>query len=289
MKNRRPRRSRRIPRVLLLAGGAALGIGLLWWAFPRLPRLPAITTPLRPAGSSPAANSAGSGALRPGVLIIIDDFGHNRAAAVPFLAFDRALAMAFLPGRPRTREIAEEAHRRGKSVMLHLPMEPLGYPARDPGEGCILTSQTAAEVARVLADDLAQVPFAEAVNNHEGSRATADGKLMEVVMRELHERGLAFVDSFTIPGSVTGPVAMRLGVRRLGRDVFIDNDRSSAGIRARMEELFREAEKRGWAVGIGHPYPETAEELAWMRGEADRRGIVFLDLSEALARADSRH
>jgi uncharacterized protein len=221
------------------------------------------------------------------VLIIIDDLGHNRPAAAPFIAFDRPLALAFLPDRPRTRELAGEAHAAGKSVLLHLPMEPLSYPAVDPGSGCVLTSQTREETLAVLAADLSSVPFAEAVSNHEGSRATGDEPLMETVLGELRKRDMAFVDSLTSPRSVTARVARRLGVRRISRDVFLDNDRSPERIRARAGELFREAERRGWAVGIGHPYPETAQSLPWIRDEAARRGLVFLTLQEALSRADA--
>jgi polysaccharide deacetylase 2 family uncharacterized protein YibQ len=287
--------------MVLLAGlAAALALAYLGAGLPRGPgrrgkgespparerALPPI--PRHMAGGGGAGPAAG-GDGRPGVLLIIDDLGHNRTAASPFLGFDRPLAMSFLPGRPLTRELAEEAHRRGKTVFLHLPMEPLAYPAIDPGEGCILTSQSAEQVERTLAADLEKVPHAEAVNNHEGSRATEDERLMETLMLALRGRDLAFVDSQTAPRSVTGKVADRLGLHRLERDVFLDNERSPAAIRARAQQLFGEAETRGWAVGIGHPYPETAAALEWMRAEADRRGIAFLTLQETIARADARH
>jgi len=289
--------------LLVVAGGAALA--LIIWALPAgndgggRPASPlsgvGVTDHSPPlprhlagsAGSPPGGSANPAGKPAKGVLIIIDDLGHNRPAAAPFLAFDRPLGLAFLPGRPRSRELAEEAHAGGKSVFLHLPMEPVGYPAVDPGPGSLLTSMAPERAREVLADDLAQVPYAEAVNNHEGSRATADEALMGAVLGELHRRGLAFVDSLTSSASVTRKVARRLGARRLSRDIFLDNDRSPDRIRARGAELFRLAEARGWAVAIGHPYPETAEALPWLRAEAERRGIAFLTLKEVLSRADA--
>jgi len=289
---------------LVVFAVSVAGLALLFWALSLqrgqaplpapVPSAEGPSTPRHLAGSPVAAGPAGSSRTNPspggagkGVLIIIDDLGHNRAAAAPFIGFDRPLALAILPGRPRTAELAEEAHAAGKSVLLHLPLEPVGYPAMNPGDGCLLTSMPRERALQVLRQDLDSVPHAEAVSSHEGSRATADEPLMETVLGELARRDLAFVDSLTSRGSVTRKVARRLGARRIARDVFLDNDRTPGRIRARADELFRLVESRGWAVGIGHPYPETADALPWLRDEARRRGLSFLTLREALSRADA--
>ena len=49
--------------------------------------------------------------------------------------------------------------------------------------------------------DLGSVPYSDGVNNHMGSRATADAALMARVMKVLRERNLFFIDSRTTASS----------------------------------------------------------------------------------------
>ena len=69
--------------------------------------------------------------------IVIDDMGHDLEAAHKLLALDYPLTFSVLPYCDYTQITAEEAHRGGHEVMLHLPMEPEPGAHASPGEGAI--------------------------------------------------------------------------------------------------------------------------------------------------------
>ena len=141
-------------------------------------------------------------------------------------------------------------------------MEPAGYPKVRPGPGVILRSQSDAEIVRMLDADLATVPGAVGVNNHMGSAATADPRVMRVVARrargartllsrqphDRRDRGRADRRG----GLRAGRFAPRLSRRR--------RDRARA-IRTQLAELVRRARQEGSAVAIGHPYAVTLAVL----------------------------
>ena len=220
------------------------------------------------------------------IAVIIDDVGHSRSAASDFLDIDLPIALSFLPGRPHTRELVEEAHARGKTILLHLPMEPEGYPGIDPGHGAVLVGQNPAEIERILKENLKEVPHAVGLNNHMGSKATSDTRIMSNVLEFARNKGLIFVDSRTSAETVAYRVAMDMGVPALERDIFLDNKRDRDSMEKKAVELLDLAESRGWAVGIGHPYPETAKSLEWMAREARRRDIRWITIEEILSYAD---
>ncbi len=219
--------------------------------------------------------------------IIIDDLGHNRPAAAPFLELDQPVALAFLPMRPHSRDLAREAHEAGKTILLHLPMEPVGYPHVNPGKGAILVGFNPDEIERTITNDLDEFPFAVGINNHMGSKATSDERTMSAVLKVIKKKGLFFIDSRTSIDSVAYRLASGMKMSAGERDVFLDNKRTPEDIDIQAGELLDRAEKRGWAIGIGHPYPETAEALKRLAEEARRRGIRWGTVEEVLARADS--
>jgi polysaccharide deacetylase 2 family uncharacterized protein YibQ len=220
------------------------------------------------------------------VAVIIDDLGHNRAAAKPFIEMPYPVALSFLPGRPLTAELAEEAHRQGKTLLLHLPMEPLGYPEKDPGPGAVLVSQGSEEIQRTIQEDIVSLPYIVGINNHMGSRATADGRVMEAVLGFAAQRGLFFVDSRTTAETVAFKKAREMGIPAVERDVFLDNVADPAAIDAKVDELLDLAMERGWAVGIGHAHPLTAEAMSRLAAKATERGITWISLESLITHAD---
>src|SRR5579864_9419605 len=133
---------------------------------------PAATGSVSPLAT--AAPSATPGAFT--VAIIIDDAGQWPATERGYLALPIPLTLSVLPHVHYTAQIAQEAVDAGKGVMLHLPMEPLG---RDTaGRGEITTSMSDAAIAAQTEDDIAQLPLAKGLNNHEGSKASADTRVM---------------------------------------------------------------------------------------------------------------
>ena len=170
--------------------------------------------------------------------------------------------------------MAALAKDKGRELLVHLPMEPKGWPKVNPGKGALFTDMDAKELRAVLADDLAQVPGARGANNHMGSRFTQTASAMAVVMAELKKRSMYFLDSLTAPHSQGVPQARAAGLPVYKRSVFLDNIRDAGAIMRQLEKAERQAAGTGQAVAIGHPYPETLAALKEWGNRRDRAARV---------------
>jgi polysaccharide deacetylase 2 family uncharacterized protein YibQ len=196
------------------------------------------------------------------VALIIDDMGNSLEVLGELLNLREPLTVAVLPYSDHAEETARIAHENNLEVLLHLPLESLNnHDASSDSQGIILAGMSPEEIARSFEDSLARVPYADGVNNHMGSRFTADRASMRALLSPLKERGLFFVDSRTTARTVAYAEAIRMGVPAVERNVFLDADADRGRIGSRIIELFKLAKKKGRAVGIGHPYPETLEAL----------------------------
>jgi len=198
---------------------------------------------------------------RPRVAIIIDDLGYDRGLAAAFASLEIPLSLSVLPMAPCTEAVAAEAGKQGRELMLHLPMEPKGYPELNPGPGALLNRMGREEIRSLVVRHLDQVPGARGVNNHMGSSLTEDAGKMAVMLEELRRKGLFFVDSKTTGRSVAYPLAREMGVPCASRSVFLDNEPTTRSIGIQVERLLGIARHRGTAVAIAHPFPGTLKAL----------------------------
>jgi polysaccharide deacetylase 2 family uncharacterized protein YibQ len=140
------------------------------------------------------------------------------------------------------------------------------------------------EIADLLDEALGGLPGVRGVNNHMGSAATSDPATMERLMQELAARGLYFVDSLTSARSVAWEEARRAGLPAARNRIFLDYDNEDAGrIRANLERLVSAARSTGFAVGICHPHPATADVLTRELARLAAGGVRFVTMSEFLA------
>jgi uncharacterized protein len=186
-----------------------------------------------------------------------------------------------LPNAARAAEVATLLHEHGFEVLCHLPMEPEQYPRVSPGSGAVLTSMSDAEIARTTLEDVEAVPYARGVNNHMGSRATADRRVMESVLAALPE-DMYFIDSRTTGNSVAAAVARQMSVHSASRNVFLDDVATDSAVRQQLRTLAREAEEQGIAIGIGHMYPATVRVLMADAPLLRREGFRFIRASQAV-------
>jgi hypothetical protein len=221
----------------------------------------------------------------PLLTLVIDDLGYappdlvTRLCALP-VPFD----VAVLPYQEFSHQSAQIAHARGKEVMLHLPMEPKGYPGpgKDPGPNAILFDLSEAQVRERVRKALADIPFRRGVNNHMGSRITPDQARMTWVLEEIKASHAFFVDSRTEKDSVAFDVARDLAVPTVQRKVFLDDDRSPAESTRQWQRALALARSDGQVLIIGHIYPETVALLEKLVPEA--QGQVTFVPASALAR-----
>jgi uncharacterized protein len=224
-----------------------------------------------------AKNSGGKDNAR--LAIIIDDLGSDRPAADAVFALGYPLTISVLPNHEHSADIANEAHRRGLQVMLHLPMQSVANETPEARE--LRPGMPAPEVAAMVDQFLQNVPGAAGVNNHQGSQATADAALMDELMPVLRDRHLFYVDSRTTAATVAYDTAQDFGVRSAFRNVpFLDDVADVAAVRKQLELAFRGAREKGDAVAIGHPHAATLQALREVLPHAEERGVRLVLASE---------
>ena len=215
------------------------------------------------------------------IVLILDDVGFERQPVAEAVRIDPNINFSVLPNAPRAVEVATLLHQRGFEVLCHLPMEPEHFPHVSPGSGAVLTSMSDDEIARTTIANVDAVPYARGVNNHMGSRATADRRVMTSVLAALPE-DMYFIDSRTTSASVAASVAREMRIRAASRNVFLDDIETETAIRQQLMDLAHEAGQRGIAIGIGHMYPVTIRVLNAEVPRLRRQGFRFIRASQAV-------
>jgi polysaccharide deacetylase 2 family uncharacterized protein YibQ len=212
----------------------------------------------------------------PTVVLIIDDIGHRVDTGMRAVALPGKVNLAILPHTPGARILAERASAAGKEVILHSPMSNVHSKPLGPGA---LTGDMTHKVFRdTLLESLRTTPHVRGVSNHMGSQLTGQRQAMVWLMQELGPLGLYFVDSRTSINTVAASTAAEFEIPVLSRQVFLDNDVSTAAIASRFEELLELASSEGLGVAIGHPYPSTMDflqkTLPTLRGRGYQLSLV---------------
>ncbi len=215
----------------------------------------------------------------PKVAIIIDDLGYDKKLAGKLSDLNPRLTFSILPHSPYQDSIAKLSKKKGLELMLHLPMEPVEYPAINPGPGTLLTSMTPDQLIHQLKKNLKAVPSIKGVNNHMGSKMTAESSQMYQIFSILKKRDLFFIDSRTTAQTLCKPSARLFQIPFAQRDVFLDHQQDAQFIRKQIRGLIRIARHKGYAVGIGHPHDITYEVLREMLPEL-RKVVQLVPASE---------
>jgi polysaccharide deacetylase 2 family uncharacterized protein YibQ len=222
--------------------------------------LAVLLAPMITAAVAAEHTTAGGAAIRPSIALIIDDLGNQHETGQRAIELPGPVACSFLPYGHFTRELAQQAHTRGKEVMLHLPMQSVNHDVSDRGE--LVLDMTQHQFNRTLTAELAAVPHVSGINNHRGSLLTRHPGHMAWLMQAMLRHGsLFFVDSRTTAATVASRIAAEFRVPSIERNVFLDNDRQPDAVQAEFRRLIRIAQRDGTALGIGHPYPETLQVL----------------------------
>ncbi|MEO0962167.1 MAG: divergent polysaccharide deacetylase family protein [Pseudomonadota bacterium] len=220
---------------------------------------------------------------RPAIALMIDDLGVVPDRSAHALRLPTEVTLSFLPYGPVSRPLAQAAAAKGHEIFLHVPMEPRGQ--ANPGPNALMTRdsdrQLRAKLDKQIADLAGAAPLA-GINNHMGSRATADRRVMNEVMRGAAERGLVFVDSITTRSSKARAAAATYDVPFIARDVFLDHGEGEDFLLAQLDELERQARTRGIAVAIAHPHSTSLEILdVWVRG-LEAKGLRLVTIRDAI-------
>lgn len=214
---------------------------------------------------------------KPMLAIVIDDMGPDIKKLRELISIGEPVTIAVMPNMRYSKEVSKEASTSGLDVIVHMPMEPKDPEGHDPGDALLVT-MTPAQIAAKMEEGFKTVPDAIGINNHMGSRFTESDESMRAALKVVKKKDMLFLDSRTSPDTVGGKVARELRIKNAERNVFLDNTRDVRYIKNQLIEAARIAKKRGKAVAIGHPYPETIKALAEALPELD--GVELVPISE---------
>lgn len=249
----------------------------------KLPPRSAVQPQLSSAVEPPAAKAkpaAPPQAKGPGkVAIIVDDMGTNTRELQALLSIKLPLTFAVIPSLAQARKVSEGAHSAGAEVIVHMPMEPEGYPQQKLEKIGLLVNMEKGEIEERVNSYFRSVPHAVGANNHMGSRFTQNAEKMDAVLQVLKGKGVFFVDSKTSPDSVGYQRAKALGLTCGVRQVFLDNVQDEALIGKQLEQAAAIARKKGQAIAICHPHPATIRALQSMMPQLAKNGITFVPAS----------
>ncbi|MFP4491880.1 MAG: divergent polysaccharide deacetylase family protein [Spirochaetaceae bacterium] len=215
--------------------------------------------------------------------LVIDDVGYETQNLNRFLSLPIPVTYAVLPGLSGTELSVETIEEHGAEYILHQPMEPVG--TEDPGPGALYTKMDEKEIQEILGKNLKQMPNARGINNHMGSKATSDAKIMKSVLSMTKEKGLFYLDSKTTAESVVKRVAQQEHVDFTERHVFLDNNSTKEYISGALEEAKAVADLRGYAVLIGHIWSsELYEVLKEEHTSLRQEGFLFGHITDLFYR-----
>ncbi|WP_347330674.1 divergent polysaccharide deacetylase family protein [Marinimicrobium locisalis] len=216
--------------------------------------------------------------------IIIDDIGYSAALGERSLGLEGAFTYAVLPRAPHGPRLARLGAQSGKEIILHNPMSNTrGLPL---DAGALSEAMPHADFTATLQDNLAAIPEARGLNNHMGSLLTQSPQAMGWIMQVLGDHDLYFIDSRTSANSQAWETARHYGVPSLKRDVFLDNERDIKKIARQVAKAIELARERGYALAIGHPYPETLTVLEQIQPTLEAANVSLVPVSTLLKRPE---
>lgn len=214
--------------------------------------------------------------------LIIDDFGYTKAPIEAYAKISQPLTFAVLPNHPFSIEAAKEGANNGQQIILHLPMEAMSSEAKVEAQ-TININMTDNEIRALVNELTDSVPHLIGVNNHQGSKATSNKRVMMTVLNALAGKGLFFVDSKTISNSLAYDTAKWAGVPAAENQIFLDNNNEISAIKTQLREAGDIALKNGSAVAIGHARVNTATAIQEIIPELESKGIQLVFVSKLLS------
>lgn len=215
------------------------------------------------------------------IALLIDDFGYSKGGVVDVFLEDLNIpfTISVIPGTPQAKSIAEQAHKSGKEVIIHLPMQPKGKFNPDY-KWIILDKMSEEEIKSTMKEARKDIPYAVGLNNHMGSLITSEERPMRALLKAVKEEDLFFVDSRTSPDSIAFALAQEMGVKSTSRQVFLDNEKDIDYIKGQFQQLISSAKEKGKTLGMGHIDITTAQALKEIVASLDKRKIELVYVSE---------
>jgi len=195
---------------------------------------------------------------KPKLAIIIDDV-QTASQVKAIKRLHLRVTMSFLPPRPGRPDSAKLAAHE-KFYMVHLPLEAMHFSANEPHTLHVHDSQQ--KISARIQEIKHLFPRVAYLNNHTGSKFTANEVAMNRLIFALNANHIHFIDSRTTAKTMAPKVLKNFGLKYVARDVFLDNHTDKQYIVKQIKEAVALAKKRGHAIAIGHPHKNTLQALS---------------------------
>ena len=216
---------------------------------------------------------------QPRLAIIVSGLGLSADATQRAIRLPKEVTLSFTPYGADLEAAVTAAREVGHEVLLDLPMEPISYPADDPGPHTLLTSLNPSENIARLDWLLGRFKGYVGVINHMGSRFTTSPDSLRPILRSLKERGLMFVDSRSTSKSVAGGLARQIQLPRAVNDRFLDHEPTLGAIDQSFAAAEGDSRARGAALVVARPFPITLERMAAWLPMLESRGIEIVPVT----------
>ena len=207
--------------------------------------------------------------------LIIDDFGYrNDHVSNGFLNLSGKLTYAIIPGHEYSQLFSKKAYDAGYEIIVHMPMENIGKTYGEE-EYALMSYFQDDEIKDRINSAFDQLPESIGLNNHQGSRGTADSRVMTLLAGVIKEKKKFFIDSRTTRNSLAETTMRKYNVQTNKRDIFLDNELDEEIINTQLLKLAELSEEKGIAIGIGHVKPQTLSVLKREIPVLQKKGFRF--------------
>jgi len=215
----------------------------------------------------------------PRLAVVVSGLGLSADATERAINLPKEVTLSFTPYGPQLETDVAAARQAGHEVLMDLPMEPISYPADDPGPHTLLTSLNPSDNIARLDWLLGRFKAYVGVINHMGSRFTASPDPLRPILHALKDRGLMFVDSRSTSKSVAAGLARQMKLPNASNDRFIDHEPTRGAIDQSLAAAEGEARARGVALVVARPFPVTLERMAEWLPMLESRGIEIVPIT----------
>lgn len=215
--------------------------------------------------------------------IVVDDFGSISGDLLDgFFELDPSICFAIFPDEANSVATMQRAKAQGRTTIIHVPMEPIGYPSVNPGKNAILVQYNESQIEKMISRFIHQLPDCSGINNHMGSLATTDDDVMRAVMSTLKKHDKFFLDSRTSNVSVGYSIAQKAHLRSFRNDLFLDSPNiSQSTLDAKLSQIIELSASKNNIIAITHCHnKEKLDYLKRFIGRARAAGFTLVPITE---------
>jgi polysaccharide deacetylase 2 family uncharacterized protein YibQ len=210
---------------------------------------------------------------KPRLAIIIDDVTTSyQVRTIQNLGYK--VNMAFLPPTSRHPNSAKVAQKLDQ-YMIHLPLQASSFKYEE--EKTLYINDSLETIDSRIEELKKFYPKAKYINNHTGSKFTANEEAMDKLFQSLKKHGLIFIDSRTTAYSVAKEMSKKHQLKIYSRNTFLDNNKNKEYIQNQLKKAIKIAKRTGLAIAIGHPYGVTFETLKDSKHLLEGLEMIYVD------------